>query len=183
MLAYLKRHLVTMCCRGGSALCVVADIQFVVMSCCVRHRMAETSGISIWEREWRLFCLLPQVCDVICSLVRLSVSENSSVAPCGCVMAGTSRGLRGVAETTTRMTPALIINVLCRHVSKVATPQGTADVLYWMSGGGRCLSNYRQSVVDIQGVCLRGLGIFLSLNLKWCLLSNTKKISHVRWWR
>ena len=104
----------SVCCRGYSARCVVADIQLVVLSCCVRHRMAETSGISIWEREWRLFCLLPQVCDVICSLVRLSVSENSSVAPCGCVMAGPSRGLRGVAETTTLMTPALIINVLCQ---------------------------------------------------------------------
>lgn len=60
------------------------------------------------------FLFTAPVCGTICSLVGLSVSENSSVAPCGCVMAGTSQGLGGVAATTTHLTPALIINVLCQ---------------------------------------------------------------------
>lgn len=36
-----------------------------------------------------------------------------------------------------------------------------------------------------RGVCLHGLGVFLSLKLKWWLLSTTKnKVdSHDRWWR
>lgn len=41
-------------------LCVAVDIQLVVLSCFVRHRKVQTSSISIWEREWPLFCLLPQ---------------------------------------------------------------------------------------------------------------------------
>ena len=60
------------------------------------------------------------VCGVICSLVGLSVSENSSVAPCGCVMAGTSQGLGGMA--TNDHTPDSRPHHQC-----VVTPQGSAD--------------------------------------------------------
>lgn len=33
-----------------------------------------------------------------------------------------------------------------------------------------------QSVVDMRGVCSRGLRVFLSLKLKWRLLSTTTKV-------
>lgn len=67
------------------------------------------------------FLFTAPVCGIVCSLVRLSMSENSSAAPCGCVMAGASQGLAGVAATTTCLTPAQCV------VSKVVTPQGSAD--------------------------------------------------------
>lgn len=69
------------------------------------------------------FLYTAPVCGVICSLVRLSVSENSSAAPCGCVMAGTSHELGGVVAMTTHLTPALIINVWCQSGNSL----GSAD--------------------------------------------------------
>lgn len=94
-------------------LCVAVDIR-LVLSCCVRHRKVEKSCISTWEREWPLCLFTAPVYGVVCSLVEMSVSENSAVASCGCVKAGTSQELGGVATTTTHLTPALIINVLCQ---------------------------------------------------------------------
>lgn len=112
------------------------------------------------------------VYGVICPLVGLSVSENSSLAPCGCVMAGTSHGLGG----------PLTINVLCQKWRLLG------GVLLCCTGkdvGVDALSIYGQSVVDMRGVCLHGLGVFLSLKLKWWLLSTTENTmdSRVRWWR
>lgn len=69
------------------------------------------------------------VCGVVCSLVRLSVSENSSVGPCGCVMQAHSKGWEGMIAMTTRLTPALIINVLCH--SGDSSRLWRWDVLYW----------------------------------------------------
>lgn len=59
------------------------------------------------------------------------VCENSSVAPCGCVMAGTSQGLGGVATMTTHLTPALIINVLCQKGWLLRALQMTCAVKRW----------------------------------------------------
>lgn len=112
------------CAVMAVQLCVAVDIQLVVLSCFVGPRKVETSSISICEREWPLFLLTAPVCGIICSLVGLSVSENSSVAPCGlCYGRHIPRARRrGHNDHTPDSRP--------HHqcvVSKVVAPQGSAD--------------------------------------------------------
>lgn len=88
---------------------VALDIRIAVLSCGVRHRKVEMRSISMAS-----FLYTAPICGVICSLVRLSVSENSFVASCGCVRVSTSQQLGGVVAMATQLTPTLIINVLCQ---------------------------------------------------------------------
>lgn len=95
------------------------------------------------------FLFTAPVCGVICSLVGLSVSENSSDAPCGCVMAGTSQGLGGVATTTTHSTPAPHHQCV---VSKVVTPQGSADEMC-CTGKEVVVDAYQSSNISLWWIC------------------------------
>lgn len=69
------------------------------------------------------FLFTATVCGNICSLVRLRI-RNSSVAPCGCVIAETSQGLRGMATKTVHLYSRPDHQYV---VSIVVTPQGSAD--------------------------------------------------------
>lgn len=96
------------------------------------------------------------------------MSENSSVAPCGCVIVVRSRGAgRHGRNDHTHLTPALIINVLCQKKERKVNPQASGDEMcFTCKEDGRCLSFYRdQSVVDMRGVCSHGRGVFLSLSV------------------
>lgn len=75
-------------------LCVASDIHRCVVMLCSAQEGRDEEYKRLRERMASYLFTAP-VCGVICSLVGLSVSENSSVAPCGCVMAGTSRELGG----------------------------------------------------------------------------------------
>lgn len=88
---------------------VALDIRIAVLSCGVRHRKVEMRSISMAS-----FLYTAPICGVICSLVRLSVSENSFVDSCGCVRVSTSQQLGGVVAMATQLTRTLIINVLCQ---------------------------------------------------------------------
>lgn len=90
---------VTMCCRGSGC-----SARCVVVLCSAQDGR---------EQQY----LLPQY-----MVSSVPWSEISSLAPCGCVMAGTSQGLGH------DLTPTLIINVLCQKWRLLG---GSADVLYW----------------------------------------------------
>lgn len=92
------------------------------------------------------FLFTAPVCGIICSLVRLSVSENSSAAPCGCVMADESQGLGGIAATTTCLTPAQCV------VSKVVTPQGSGDEMCF-TGKEVVVDAYQSINISLWWIC------------------------------
>lgn len=85
----------------------------------------EEETVELYEHlragEWPRLFTAP-VCVDICPLVRMSVSEISSAAPCGCVIAVTSQRLGGVVAMTTHLTPAPHHQCI---VSKMVAPQGS----------------------------------------------------------
>lgn len=102
------------------------------------------------------FLFTAPVCCIICSLVGLIVSENSSVAPCGC---GTSQGLGDMATMTSHPIPAHIISVLCQKWGLLEALQMTCAVLvkrWWQmlinvstsvcGGYARCLFAWSWSI-------------------------------------
>lgn len=98
------------CCHCSRVLYVAVNVHLVVLWCCVRHRTPEITA----QKECSLlFLFTAPVCSVICSLVRLNVSEISSVAPCSSVMPGTSQKLGGVAATSACLSPAFQSSMLC----------------------------------------------------------------------
>lgn len=74
-------------------------------------------------------------------------------------------------------------------VSKVVTPQGSADEMCCTGKEVVVVDAYQSIKISLWWICevsVRvALGVFLSLKLKWWLLSTTKNKmdSHVRWWR
>lgn len=97
------------CAVMAVQLCVAVDVQLVVFS-------------------WPLFCLCPSM------WCRLFPGQAECVWKLLCwslwlCYAGTFQGLGGVVAVTARLTPALIINVLCH--SGDSSRLWRWDVLYW----------------------------------------------------
>lgn len=136
------------CAVVAVQLCVAVDIQLVVLSCCVRHRKVETSGISTWERNGLFFVYCPSmwyhlfpgwaecVWKLLCCSLWLC---------CGRHIPRARR--RGHNDHTPDSRP--------HHqcvVSKVVTPQGSADEMC-CTGKEVVVDAYQSINVSLWWIC------------------------------